>query len=318
MLDHISIFRTDRFRSAANVRARETRNRNVHRPKYILVCILLAVTVVAPQRVDAQLDERLAATLEQSGVVEHLGEFLPLDVTFANESGDSVAIGDYFRSGKPVLLSFAYHECPMLCSIVLDGLAKTISKMEWLPGDEFEVVTISIAANETANLARRQKERFVAQTGRDGVGDGWHFLTGSEANIERMANAAGFKFKWIERAEQFVHPAVLIFAGPDGKITRYLYGIEYPPRDVRTALVEASEGKIGTTLDRLILFCYQFDSTVSGYVLQATKLMRLGGALMIGALIALFVGLRRRERRKTSESGGRSSGSAWPQWAAEK
>jgi protein SCO1/2 len=197
----------------------------------------------------------------------------------------------------------------MLCSVVLDAVSKTLGEMEWTPGVEFDVVTVSIAATETPDLARRQKDRFVAKVGREGVGDGWHFLTGTEDNIEQLANAAGFQFKWIQQAEQFVHPAVLIFAGPDGKITRYLYGLDYPPREVRTALVEASEGKIGTSLDRLILFCYQYDSTVSGYVLQASKLMRLGGFLMVGALVALFIGLRRRERKNTQSS------SHWPGFA---
>ncbi|NNE35669.1 MAG: SCO family protein [Rhodothermales bacterium] len=266
-----------------------------------LALALLGLAYLA-QPAAAQLDERLAQAYDGAGVVEHLGDYLPLDLSFADESGDSVVIGDYFDGSKPVLLSFAYHECPMLCSVVLDGLAKTLREMDWIPGEQFDVVTVSIAANETPDLAMRQKERFVAQVGKDGVENGWHFLTGKEENIEALSNAAGFQFKWIEQAEQFVHPAVLIFAGSEGKITRYLYGLEYPPRDVRTALVEASEGKIGTSLDRLILFCFQYDATVSGYVLQATRLMRLGGFLMIGALVALFLGLRRRERRKTERN----------------
>ena len=250
----------------------------------------------------AQVDARLGATYEKAGVVEHLGDYLPMDVRFANETGDSLVIGDLFNRGRPVILSFAYHDCPMLCSVVLDGVSKTLSKMDWMPGDQFDVITVSIAANETPDLASRAKERFVSQVGRPGTDAGWHFLTGKEENIEKLANAAGFKFEWIEQAEQFVHPAVLIFVGPDGKITRYLYGIEYPPRDVRNALVEASEGTIGTSLDRLILFCFQYDATVSGYVLQATRLMKLGGGLMIAALVLLFVGLRRRERRASSQS----------------
>ncbi len=274
----------------------------------ILLATLLSVAGSVPAV--AQMDDRLTGEIEGAGVVEHLGEYLPLGLEFKDATGGSVVIGDYFGGTRPVLLSFAYHECPMLCSIVLDGLAKTLRKMDWVAGAEFDVVTVSIAANETPDLAARQKEKFVAQVGKEGTAAGWHFLTGSEENINQLATAAGFQFKWIERAEQFVHPAVLIFAGPDGKITRYLYGIEYPPRDVRTALVEASEGKVGTSLDRLILFCYQYDATVSGYVLQASKLMRLGGFLMIGALIALFIGLRRRDRKQAS------SGPGWAKFAA--
>ena len=169
--------------------------------------------------------------------------------------------------------------------------------MEWTPGEAFDVVTVSFAADETPDLAARAKERYLMVLDRPEAAKGWHFLTGSEENIHALADAVGFHFKWVEETQEYAHPTALILLGGDGKITRYLHGMQYEPRDVRTALVEASAGKVGTTVDRIVLYCFRYDSEANSYVADAVKLMKLGGGLTVLVLgLFLFI-FWRRERR---------------------
>lgn len=220
------------------------------------------------------------------GIDEKLGSHIPLDVSFRDEAGNIVQIGSFFTGKKPVLLNFAYHTCPMLCHYVLDGIVAGAKRMTWTPGQEYEIVTVSIQPTETPELATRQKAKYMKSLGKKGAETGWHFLTGEEANIRRLANAAGFKYRWDDKTKQFSHAAAIVLAGGDGKISRYLYGIRFDSKDLRNGLIEASEGKVGTTIEKVFLWCYHYDPKEGSYVLSAWKLMQVGA----GAVLLIFGG----------------------------
>lgn len=246
----------------------------------------------------AQPTGQTPAVFEGVGIEEHLGEAVPRDLVFRDAEGQAVTLGDYLDGERPVLLTLVYHNCPMLCNLVLDGLTETLSSMEWTPGQEFELLTVSFNAIETPELAKKQKGRYVAELDRPDAAAGWHFLTGDSTAIAALTQAVGFQYKWVEAQQEFAHATALIFLSPDGIVTRYLYGFQFPPRDVRTALVEASAGTIGTTLDRLILYCFQYDPHANSYVPYAANLMKLGGGLTVLALVVMLGIFWRRERRR--------------------
>lgn len=264
--------------------------------------LVLAGGLLIPGIATGQRSGTMPAVFEGVGLTEKLGEKVPADIAFVDESGRPVTIGSYFQSDKPVLLNLVYHDCPMLCNLLLDGMTKSLRELDWTPGEQFEVVTVSFSALEGPDLAARQKERYVELLGRSEATDGWHFLTGSEESIQQLARSVGFEFKWVEEQQQYAHPAALIFLGSDGKITRYLYGLEFRSGDVRKALLEASEGTIGNTLDRVVLFCFQYDPGANSYVPHALNIMKLGGLLtmlLLGAMLAIFW---RREGAKARKS----------------
>lgn len=238
------------------------------------------------------------------GVDERLGESIELDAVFLDERGEEVRISDLMDGETPVILNFVYHECPMLCSLLLEGFSKTLQQMAFTPGDEFDVITVSFSATETPDLAARQKERYLASLDAPEAVDGWHFLTGTEGEIARLAESAGFQFRWVESRDQFAHPAALIFLAPDGTITRYLHGMTFTASDVRRGVVEASNGTVGSAVDRVLLYCYQYDPDANSYVLHATNLMKLGGLLtllVLGVGLFLFWRRERREQRTAPE-----------------
>lgn len=233
---------------------------------------------------------------------EQLGQTVPGDVIFRDESGKEVELGQYLDGKEPILLNFVYHNCPMLCNLVMDGMAQSFKGLEWVPGKQFQVVTISFAPNEGPELAARQKKHYLEVVGKPEAAAGWHFLTGTEPQIQKLARAIGFEFKYIEEKKEYAHPAAIIFLSGSGKITRYLYGVEFPPRNVRAALVEASEGKVGTPIDQVFLFCFHYDPSENSYVLSAIKLMKAGGLLTLLALGSVLLVFWRRERRANSNS----------------
>lgn len=257
----------------------------------------------------AQPSGQLPPVYEGAGLDERLGETLPLDVTLRDETGASVTLRQLMRPDRPLLLNFVYYDCPMLCSILLDGMTNALRQMEWTPGDQFDVATVSFSVGEGADLAARAKEKFATRLGRPAAADGWHFLTGDSTAIGALTQAAGFQFKWVAEQQQYVHPATILFVSPQGVITRYLHGIQFEPRDVRRALVEASSGKIGTPLDQAVLFCFKYDPDQGSYVLYAANLMKLGGLLTLVVLGgALFILWRRENRRLTlSQTAGASA-----------
>jgi protein SCO1/2 len=235
--------------------------------------------------------------LKQVGIEQRLDNQIPLDLTFRDESGREVKLGEYFRGDKPVLLTLVYYECPMLCNQVLNGVVGTLEAVTFTPGREFEVVTVSFDPREGPELAAKKKETYLKRYRREGAGAGWHFLTGDKDSIDRLADSVGFKYVWDEQSKQFAHASAIMVATPQGRLSHYFYGIEYSPKDLRLALVEASEGKIGSPVDTLILYCYHYDPA-TGRFAPVMAVLRVAGVLTVLGLAALIYYLARRTRRK--------------------
>jgi protein SCO1/2 len=220
---------------------------------------LMALLIVALARVgsiSAQVIQDSVPELQGIDVVEHLGEMIPLNLTFTNDAGEQVALDHYFHQGKPVILTMAYYTCPMLCTVVLNGLSDGVRQLDWLPGKDFTMLTVSIDPKESLSVAWGKRTRYVGNLGKSSTC--WRFMIGEESQSKALAEAIGFKYYYDEEQKQYAHPAVAFVVGEDGKISRYLYGIEFKPNDLKLALLEASQGKIGNTIDRLILYCYHY------------------------------------------------------------
>ncbi len=231
------------------------------------------------------------------GFDQRLNERVPLDAVFTDETGQSVRLGDYFGQ-RPVVMVFAYYECPMLCTMALNGLGSALNVLSLEPGRDFEIVTISFDPKDTPAAASAKKARYIERYKHDGAAAAWHFLTGDQASIERVTAAAGFRYAWDEDTKQFAHPTGVIVLTPDGRFARYLFGIEYGPRDLRYAIVEASDGKVGSPVDSLLLYCFHYDPMTGRYGLVIMRAMRLAGAATVIAL-ATFIGIMvRREKRQ--------------------
>jgi protein SCO1/2 len=219
---------------------------------------------------------------------------LPLDATLRDESGRTVRLGDYFGR-RPVVVTLAYYGCPMLCTLSLNGLASALKTLSFDAGREFDVVTISFEPKETPQQAASAKKTYVERYGRPGAAGGWHFLTGKPAAIDAITRAVGFRFAWDEQTNQYAHPAGIVVATPEGRIARYLYGVEYAPKDLRFALVEASSGRVGNPVDQLLLYCYQYDPARGRYGAAVLRTVRFFGILTVVSLITLIAVLRYRE-----------------------
>lgn len=249
----------------------------------------------------------LPSALKDVGIDQNLNGQLPLDLTFTNERGEPVKLGDYFGK-KPVVLALVYYDCPMLCNQVLNGMVSAFKVMAFSPGQEFDVVTVSFDNRESANQAAAKKKTYVGYlpaAKRDGANNGWHFLTGDEKNIHALTEAIGFRFKFDQVTNQFAHGSAIYVATPQGKLARYFYGIEYAPRDLRLGLIEAAENKIGSPMDQLLLYCYHYDPTTGKYGAAVINLIRLGGVLTLVAIGGMFWFMRRRNaQRMQSPLGG--------------
>jgi protein SCO1/2 len=231
--------------------------------------------------------------LSQVTFEQRLNEQLPLDLPFKDATGRDVKLGDYFGR-KPVVLTFVYYECPMLCTEVLNGLESSLRVINETIGKEFDVVTVSFDPKETPVLAAGKKKAYLERYQRPEAAQGWHFLTGDQASIDALTRAAGFNFVWDEASHQFAHPSGIVIATPTGKLSRYFFGVDYSPRDVKFALIESSTEKIGTLAERLLLYCYHYDPTTGNYGFVAMRAVRIGGAVTILALVGfVFVSLRR-------------------------
>ena len=236
--------------------------------------------------------------LQKIDVLEHYGEMIPLNLTFRNSAGNQVPLSDFFESGKPVLITLAYYECPMLCTFVLNGLSQVVSEIAFSPGKDYQIVTISIDPLETPELAAGKKKNQIAATGKAFDQSGWEFLVGDQDNIAAIAQALGFQYYYDEDRDEYAHAAVSFVLTERGIISRYLYGIEFKEQDVRFALMEASEGNIGNTLDKILLFCYHYDPDAKGYVVFAGNVMRLGGVITVLILGTVLLIFWRRESQK--------------------
>lgn len=231
-----------------------------------------------------QVTQQAARVYDGVGLSPRLGAKVPLDVAFTLSDGTDILLKDLFGNGRPVVLTFVYHTCPMLCSALLDGLTRALMEVPWDPGKAYDLVTVSFSPEDPPERAAEQRSRYLRQLDRTDAS--WHFLTGEASSIRALTEAAGFQFKWMEDQNEYAHPAAVIFMSPDGTITRYLADVAPSSRDVRAAIVEASDGKVGSLLDRAFLFCFQFDPAANSYVLAATRAMQVGGGLTVLALLA--------------------------------
>ena len=237
--------------------------------------------------------------LKDVGIDQKLDQQIPLGLTFTDEAGRDVRLGDYFTT-RPVVLALVYYECPMLCTQVLNGLVGSLEGLTFDAGRDYEIVVVSFDPGETPALAAERRDLFLKRYGRPGSAAGVHFLTGRQAAITELTGAVGFRYVYDAAIDQFAHPAAITVLTPAGHVSRYLFGIEFAPKDLRLALVEASAGRIGTRLDQALLFCYHYDPESGTYGLAIMNLIRLGGLLTIGSLGAFILVTLRRERRQDS------------------
>lgn len=235
------------------------------------------------------------AVLEKVDFEQYLGRQLPLDLSFRDEQGKPVTLGQYFGT-RPVILSLTYYECPMLCSLVLNGLTSALRALSFDLGKEFVAVNVSFSPRETPELAQKKKAKYLAEYRRPGAEQGWHFLTGEEDAIRRLTEAVGFRYAWDERSQQYAHAAGIVLLTPEGKIARYFYGVEFAPRDLRFGLIEASQGRIGSPVDKLLLYCFHYDPLTGRYSAWVLSAIRAGAVLTLLAL-GLFFWLAGRGRR---------------------
>ncbi len=265
--------------------------------------LLLLVTVVAlswtapttakPVRASDRVERKEAAPTRLQGidVVERLDSPVALDLVFNDERGRPVALREIADGSVPVIFTLNYSNCPMLCSLQLTGFVNSLKQLDWTAGEEFRIVTVSLDPEEQPDRARETKLKYLGLYERPEAAPGWRFLTGSERNIQALASSLGIKYGYNEKRNEYVHPAVLTLVTPDGRVGRYLYGIEYHPKTLRLSLADVSEGKVGSTVDRLILFCFHYDENEGRYAPVARNIMRLGGALavlLLGGILGTF------------------------------
>lgn len=271
---------------------------------------LLAAFFALAIPASAQIAQREVEELEGVGITEMPGAQLPLDAEFTDENGNKVTLGKYFTGEKPVILTLVYFECPMLCTLVVNGAVDALQKIKWMPGREFEMLTVSFNPAETPILSKLKKQNYIKMYGRPDAARGWHFLTGREKDIKALTEAVGFGYKWNEKRKEYAHSAAIIVITPDGKVSRYIYGVMYDPNTVRMSLLEAGEGKIGTPLDKVMLYCFHFDASEGKYTMHATNVMRLGALVTLFALgttmsgVWAFARIRRRDAGKAHPGDG--------------
>lgn len=231
---------------------------------------------------------------------QRLGERLPLDVRFTDEAGRSVALGDFFGT-RPVVLAFVYYQCPMLCTQVMNGISSALTVLPFTPGQEFDIVLVSFDTRDTPEAANAKKHAHLAHWAARETAGGWHFLTGDEAAIRQVTAAAGFTYQWDAQTQQFAHVSGLLVATFDGTLSRYFYGVEYSPKDLRLALVDSGNGKVGSVIDELLLYCYQYDPSHGRYGAVFMNILRLGGVLTVSLIGGFIVLMRWRESRHAAE-----------------
>src|SRR5215813_12533134 len=238
--------------------------------------------------------------LKDVGIDQLLNNQVPLDLEFRDEDGRTVKLADYFKD-KPVVLSLVYYNCPQLCTQVLTGLLGTLKTLPMTPGKEFVNLTVSFDPRETPQLAAAKKAEYLGRYNRPGAEDGWHFLTGDEVSIQALTRAVGFRYVWDPVTKQYAHAGGIMILTPQGKVSRYFYGIEYAPLDLRFGVIDASAGKVGTLADQIILYCYMYDPERGTYALVLMRLLRVFASFTLVTLLALFLYLRRKEKQKAAQ-----------------
>ena len=281
-----------------------------------LAAVLLSVAALLPAQQllgparqsglqDTSLRPALPGSLQGVGIDQKLDSRVPLDLTFTDEFGKKVPLSTYFQTGKPVILALVYYRCPMLCTQILNGVASSLKAVSLDPGRDFEVVAISFDPKDTPETAASKKQLYMKRYGRPGTANGWHLLTGDEANIKALTDAVGYHYKYDAATDQFAHASGIMIATPDGRLSKYFYGVEYAPRDVRLGLVEASQNKIGNPVDEILLFCFHYDPSTGKYGAVVMNIVRLAGGafvLIAGAFLAIVL---RRDVRKDRHALGR-------------
>lgn len=261
-----------------------------------LAGLVLGMTMAAPGF--TQGVNELPPQVAGVDIVDRSGASVPRDLVFMDEAGETVRLAEFLDQGRPVLLQLVYYNCPMLCTLVLNGYLDAARELDWTPGTEYEVVTVSFDPRDTAELAAGKKDSHVAAFGRPEAANGWHFLTGEEASVRALADSVGFRYRWLPEQKDFAHGAGMFVLTPEGRISRTLYGIEFSPRDLRLSLTEASEGRLGSPFDKLLLYCFSYDPETHKYAMVARNVMRLGGLLTVVALGSLLMVLWRRDRQR--------------------
>jgi protein SCO1/2 len=231
--------------------------------------------------------------LKNVGIEQHLDEQIPADLVFRDETGAAVRLGDYFGR-KPMILNLVYYQCPMLCGEVLAGLESALRVLKFDVGKEFEVLTVSFDPHETPEMATKKKAEFLKRYGRAGAAEGWHFLTGPQESIDALTRAAGFQYQYDPRTGQFAHATAIMVLTPEGRIAQYYYGVEFAPKDLRLGLIQASQNKIGTLADQVLLYCYHYDPATGKYGAVVARVLQLSAGATMLVLGTLLVVLLRR------------------------
>lgn len=269
-----------------------------------LSALLLAAGAAHARSSSVVPDNVMPGPLKEVHYNQRLGEQVPLELPFRDDAGRPVKLGDYFGQ-RPAVLILAYYRCPMLCDLVMQAAERGLKPLSLDPGKDFDVIVASIDPTDTPERAAMKKRDIVKRYGRPGTEGGWHFLTGPPPSIERLANAVGFKYFYDKDKDQFAHAAGIVILTPEGKVSRYFFGIEYPPRDLRLGLVEASGNKIGGVVDQVLLYCFHYDPTVGRYSAVTLNIIRGAGALFVVGLVLFILLLRRRETAQPRALGSR-------------
>ena len=264
---------------------------NRHHFKILIILLLACVFQLAFAReakMEPGAENETPKELNGVGIVEHLGEKVDLNLKFTDETGKQVTLGEFFHSGKPVVLDLAYYACPGLCNFHLNGFSEALKSSDLIPGKDYEWVVVSFDTNEKPDLAQAKKKNMVAAFGRVEAAQAWHFLTGDKANIDALAKQVGFSYHWVAEEKQFAHASAAYVVTPDAKISRYLKGVQFDSQTVKLALIEARGGGISNVVDSLILYCFHYDAKASKYSLQIMNIARMAGALT-ALLLAIVI-----------------------------
>jgi protein SCO1/2 len=242
----------------------------------------------------------LPTPLKNVSIEQKLNEPLPLDAIFSDENGNKVRLGDYFGRGRPVVIALVYYECPMLCTEVLNGLTGSLKGISLDAGKDFDVIALSFDAREDgkAELAKSKKDAYVARYGRKGSENGWHFLTGAQSEIDKVTQALGFNYYWDDETDQFAHAGAVMVITPQGLISRYLYGIDYPPRDLKFSIMESAENKIGSLAEQLYLYCFHYNPATGTYGFAVLTVIRVFGVVVLLGIITMWIVFWRRNKKK--------------------
>lgn len=280
--------------------------RNIRCWKYILIMIgalgLTASTAVAQVVNPPDTKHTKPPGLEHVGIDQRLNEQVPLDLQFKDEHGNTVKLGDYFHAGRPVILNLVYYQCPMLCGEVLNGLSSAVKVLKFTPGNEYEIVTVSIDPREKSDLAAQKKATYMKRLGRAEAAQGWHFLVGDKPQIDALADSIGWHYQYDPKTDQFAHAAGIVLITPKGKVAQYYYGVEYSAKDMRLGMIEASQNKIGSLADQVVLYCYHYDPRTGKYGPTITNIVRLAGLTTVVVLGGFLMMMFRREHQPLAKA----------------